>query len=111
MRPDQITNLNSIEEQLVDLFKQECTPEEWKKAADQKAAYLEKKNASATINIIARIQNVLRDVRRDGVGEESGNSKGEPRAPVDPADELEREAAALARQGRAVLKKHGVKVH
>jgi hypothetical protein len=109
MRPDQITNLNSIEEQLVDLFKQECTPEEWKKAADQKAAYLEKKNASATINLIARIQNVLRDIRREGPsdGDRPGSPKDVPDRDGD--DSIEQEAAALARQGRAVLKRHGVK--
>lgn len=106
MRPEQITTLSSLEEQLVDLFAHECRPKEWravKNLDERDAAYKEKKVAMATVQLVGRIQNVLRDLRDVELG-----PKGET---SDEDDAVEREAARLERQGRAVLKRHGQKAN
>lgn len=112
MRADQITQLSTIEEQLVDLFVQECKTEGWpgmERDKDRGDRYWHKKNALATLNIVARIQNVLRDVRR-GDGAEPGDGKRAAAETLEEnGDSIEREAAALMKAGRSVLKRHGVK--
>jgi hypothetical protein len=111
MRPEQITTLSGLEEQLVDLFAHECTPRKWiqaKDPAERDAGYKEKKVALATVQLIGRIQNVLRDLR-DAEPVEPKDKKG-PKANLreEPEDDaIEREAARLEREGRAVLRRHG----
>lgn len=109
MRPEQIEKLVSLEEELVDVYIHECQPKKWpgmKKAADRGDRYWHKKNALATLTLVGRIQTVLRDARTDG-GAGGGEGKvGEPKRPDDTHIDIEAEAAALEKQGVAVLKRH-----
>ena len=113
MRPEQITTLNSLEEKLVDLFAFECHPEEWRKAKsedERKEAYRGKKDAMATVQLICRIQNALRDLRDADTGDPK-RPPGEGIPEREPDDLVEREALRLEREGRAVLKRHGAKAN
>lgn len=106
MRPEQIQKLTELEEQLVDVFAEECKPEEWPGMKDQQARgdrFWFKKNALATLAIVGRIQTVLREIRVDGGTEQPG--KGDPSRDLD-EESIEQEAARLEKQGVALLKKH-----
>lgn len=107
MRPEQVTSLVALEEELVDVFAKECKPAEWPgmdSKDDRGDRYWHKKNALATLTLVGRIQTVLRDARTDGGTEQTGKSD----APDQDADEvsIEKEAAALEKQGVALLKRH-----
>jgi hypothetical protein len=107
MRPEQVTALVALEEQLVDLFSAECKPGEWpdmKTVQSRGDRYWHKKNALATLTLVGRIQTVLRDARTDG-GAAGEEGKGEPRS-GDGEASIEREAAALEKQGVALLRRH-----
>jgi len=108
MRPQQITRLKELEEQLADLFSGECKPEEWREAnkdPERREAWMQKKVALATVQLIGRIQNVLRDVRRADSGTaQIGDETGNP-----PAD-LKRVSPKLRKDAEALLRKHE-KVH
>ena len=113
MRPEQITTLNALEEKLVDLFTFECHPEEWRKVKskeERETAYREKKVAMATVQLVGRIQNVLRDLRDADTGDPK-RPPGEGTPEREPDDLVEREALRLEREGRAVLKRHGAKAN
>lgn len=112
MRPEQVERLAKIEEDLVDIFTTECEPKKWPGMAsvqERGDRYWHKKNALATLQLVGRIQTVLRDARPDsGAGEApKGDLRpdGEGRDP----DEIEREAAALEKKGVAILKRHAKK--
>ena len=71
MRADQIERLRAVQEKLADLFFAECTPEAWPKLDTKEGRgdrYWLKKNASASLAIIGRIENLLalRDGRASG---------------------------------------------
>lgn len=103
MRPEQITKLAEIEEQLVDVFVGECKPGEWPTMKDVQSRgdrYWHKKNALATLTLVGRIQTVLREVRTDG-GSET------PKPNEEEGDETrQQEAERLAKQGIALLERH-----
>lgn len=108
MRPEQITRLAAIEEKLVDLFAEECKPDDWPgmgTAKDRGDRYWYKKNALATLTIVGRIQTVLRDLR---AGDGAAGGKAGGNAPPDPSrdESIEEEAARLEKQGVSLLKKH-----
>lgn len=107
MRPEQVTTLIALEEQLVEVFTEECTPKKWpgmEKAADRGDRYWHKKNALATLTLVGRIQTVLRDARGDaGAG---ADEKGKAKPSDDLDDGLEAEAKALEKAGVTVLKRH-----
>lgn len=110
MRPEQITELGALEEQLIDLFKAECTPAKWRNAVslnDKEIAMREKKVALATMQIVGRVQNSLRDVRVGG-GEQADTK---PPADAGDGDEKNADIARVERNAKALLKKHGIKVH
>jgi hypothetical protein len=104
MTPEQITKLAAIEEQLVDVFVEECKPEGWPKMEDKESRgdrYWHKKNALATLTIVGRIQTVLRDVRtggESGAGENPDDDEGE--------ETKQQEAERLAKQGIELLERH-----
>lgn len=108
MRPEQIDTLNSLEEQLVDLFSAECKPAEWRKATAGSArenALREKKVALATMQLVGRIQNSLRYLRTgDGRGETPDPDRGERE---EAQQVLKRVPAGLRKEAQALLKKHG----
>lgn len=111
MRPEQITKLVELEEQLVDLFTFECKPAEWKKAIAEparKEAHLQKKVALATMQLIGRIQNSLRDLRAND-GDTPARGKGGEREDGDDETQstLKRVPAGLRKEAAALLKKHG----
>jgi len=105
MRPEQIKQLADIEEQLVDVFVEECKPEGWPMMEDKESRgdrYWHKKNAIATLTIVGRIQTVLRDVRTT-----EGDSGGKTPPNDDEGDEThQQEAERLARQGITLLERH-----
>lgn len=109
MRPEQIDRLVGLEEQLVDVFTDECKPKAWPGMKDTQSRgdrYWHKKNALATLTLVGRIQTVLRDARGEGgAGKEAGGPEGE----LDEEKLREQEAARLERAGVAVLRKHGIK--
>lgn len=108
MRPEQVTSLVALEEQLVDVFADECKPGEWPTMKDVQSRgdrYWHKKNALATLTLVGRIQTVLRDARTDGGTEKHGNDKNEPADP-ERDESIEQEAARLEKQGVALLKRH-----
>lgn len=108
MRPEQIAKLTEIEEQLVDIFTTEAKVAEWpdmKTAQSRGDRYWHKKNALATLTLVGRIQTVLRDIR---TGEGGGEKEREP-GEAEPARTIEQEAAALEKQGVALLRKHRAK--
>ncbi len=101
MRPEHIKELAQIEEQLVEVFQGECKPDEWPgmgTVQDRADRYWHKKNALATLNLVARIQTVVRDAKHVG-------------KPAEPEDEIEREARRLAKQGQAVVRRYASKGH
>ena len=111
MRPEQITELGQLEEQLIDLFKLECTPKKWREAVslnDKELAMREKKVALATMQIVGRVQNSLRDVR-------AGGSTGDaPEKRSNAGDEHEDNGinvAKVKKRTAAMLKKHGLEIH
>jgi len=114
MRPEQITTLVSLEEQLVDVFSAECKPGEWpdmKTAQSRGDRYWHKKNALSTLTLVNRIQTVLRDLRTSegGTGEQ-GKGEGQKPAGADlNSESIEQEAARLEKQGVALLKRHRAK--
>lgn len=112
MRPEQVERLAKIEEELVDIFTTECQPKKWpgmESSQERGDRYWHKKNALSTLQLVNRIQSVLRDARPEGGAGDGG--KAEPRPDDegrDPAD-IEREAAALEKKGVAILKRHAKK--
>ena len=112
MRPEQITQLAKIEEQLIDLFAGECKPDEWREARAGSArdeALKQKKVALATMQLVGRVQNTLRDVRRgDGGTDNPGEMAGQdtPNA----APDLKRVSQKLRKEAEALMKQHE-KVH
>lgn len=99
MTPKQLEQLAALESKLVDVFLDECKPEQWPTMDSEKGRgdrYWVKKNARATLVIIGQIDRLLADNR--------GAAKPGAR---EPEDDIEREAAELEKRGRAVLKKHG----
>jgi len=112
MRPDQITTLGALEEQLVDLFTYECTPKKWlavKDIAERDAGYKEKKVALATMQLIGRVQNVLRDLRDIERDPQDQKDRKEQKNTVKDGDPIEADIARLRKIGNAVLIKHGIK--
>lgn len=109
MRPEQISKLTEIEEQLTDLFISEAEKKKWpgmETAQSRGDRYWHKKNALATLTLVGRIQTVLRDIRTgDGGSEKPGTA-----APEAAERSIEAEAAALEKQGVAILKRHAKKV-
>ena len=107
LRPEQINRLVAIEEELVDVYIEECQPKKWpdtSNAQNRGDRYWFKKNALATLTLVGRIQTVLRDARGDGSG--AGEQKDPPPGQLDPAEDIEQEAARLEKQGVALLRKH-----
>lgn len=110
MRPEQITQLATLEEQLIDVFVKECQPKKWPgmaNAGDRGDRYWFKKNALSTLTLAARIQTVLRDGRADG-------GAGETKPPSSNPDGLgeksiEQEADELVKAGVAILARHAKK--
>jgi hypothetical protein len=114
VRPQQITRLNELEEQLTDLFSEECRPAEWRKAVkepERKEAWTQKKVALSTVQLIGRIQNVLRDVRRtdSGTGDTQTGETGRTETRNTTAD-LKRVSPKLRKEAEELLRKHE-KVH
>lgn len=103
MRAEQINQLAALEDKLIDLFQVECTPEEWERLLKSKSAYSDKKNALATLRLVGQIEHLLRDVR-PSEGDKADEKKAKPKRA---AGDIEAEAAALEKQGIAVLKRHG----
>lgn len=112
MRPQQIKRLSDLEEQLIDLFSEECKPDEWKKAKEEPArgeAYKQKKVALATMQLVGRVQNTLRDVgRSDRDADDSGRPVGQDAQPAAP--DLKRVSPKLRKEAEALLKQHE-KIH
>lgn len=109
MRPEQITRLVEIEEQLLDVFVSECKPKKWPgmtKSEDRGDRYWHKKNALATLTIVGRIQTVLRDARTDGGQGEAPKAGDDPDLDGTDDKSIEREAADLERRGVAILNRH-----
>lgn len=107
MRPEQVTKLAAIEEELIDVFVSECKPGKWpgmKDVKDRGDRYWHKKNALATLTLAARIQTVLREIN---VGDR-GSEAPKP-TEADGKNETAAEAASLARQGIAILERHRAK--
>lgn len=103
MRPEQVTKLASIEEELIDVFVGECEAKKWPGMEDVKDRgdrYWHKKNALATLNIVARIQTVLRETQAGDKGDHS-----QPAA-TDGAETREEEARRLTKAGIALLERH-----
>lgn len=101
MRPEQVTKLGKIEEDLTDLFITEAQATDWpgmETKEDRGDRYWHKKNALATLTIVGRIQTVLRDIRTD-----SGKGDGLPPGPDE--ETIEQEAKRLEAQGVAILKR------
>jgi hypothetical protein len=110
MKPEQINELVNLEEQLVDLFKHECTPGKWRAAkteAEKQQGYRDKKVALATMQLVGRIQNALRETRGDGGGAEKPNKQ----TATEPADEMATDVKRLRKRAASVLKKHGFDIH
>lgn len=108
MRPEQISRLTEIEEQLVDIFVVEAETKKWPGMDTPQSRgdrYWHKKNALATLTLVGRIQTVLRDIRTSEGGGDKEKSAGE----VEPERSIEQEAAALEKQGVALLRKHRAK--
>jgi len=105
MRPEQVTRLAAIEEALIDVFIAEAEPKRMpgmKTAQDRGDRYWFKKNALATLRLVANIQTVLREIN---VGDQGGDANPKP-AETDGTKEREAEAAALTKQGIAILDRH-----
>lgn len=110
MRSEQIDRLVAIEEELVDVFTNECKPKAWPTMRDVQSRgdrYWHKKNALATLTLVGRIQTVLRDARGDGGSGKEGEPGGG--SGLDEEKLHEQEAARLEKIGVAVLKRHGLK--
>jgi len=110
VRPEQIERLVRLEEQLVDVFGEECQPATWpdtSTAQNRGDRYWFKKNALATLTLVGRIQTVLRDARGDGgSGEQPQDPKALPPAGDGIEEEsIEKEAARLEKSGVALLAK------
>lgn len=104
MRPEQVSKLAAIEEQLIDVFIMEAEPQKlpgMKTAQDRGDRYWFKKNALATLRLVANIQTVLREIQTGGEGEN-------PKKPAetDEAETREKEIERLNREGVAILDRH-----
>lgn len=111
MRPEQVERLAKIEEDLVDIFTTECEPKKWPgmaSAQERGDRYWHKKNALSTLQLVNRIQSVLRDARPGGAAEDPPKGEPRPDGERDP-EEIEQEAAALEKKGVAILKRHAKK--
>lgn len=107
MRPEQITKLAELEEQLVDLFTYECKPAAWRAAEkdpQRGEAYKQKKVALSTMQLIGRIQNSLRDLRAN---ESDTPQPRREREDGETAVTLKRASTATRKAAEALLKKHG----
>lgn len=107
MRPEQITQLSSIEEELTDVFIAECQPKTWPamvKQKDRGDRYWFKKNALATLSLVGRLQTVLREIKAGDPGNEK--EAGAPRPAANAERSREDEARALVEQGVAILERH-----
>lgn len=110
MRPEQITKLVELEEQLVDLFTYECKPAAWRAAEkdpDRGEAYKQKKVALSTMQLIGRIQNSLRDLRASDGDTPRGKTSEREDGETDTAVTLKRVPAGLRKEAQALIKKHG----
>lgn len=111
MRPQQITRLTELEEQLIDLFSEECKPDEWRAAKagySRDEALKQKKVALATMQLVGRVQNTLRDVGRSGAGDDPGERARQVAQPAAP--DLKRVSPKLRKEAEALLKQHE-KIH
>jgi len=105
MRPEQVSKLASIEEQLIDVFIAEAEPGKlpgMKTAQDRGDRYWFKKNALATLRLVANIQTVLREIQSG----DGGDNKQPKPSEADDSETREKEIERLNKEGIAILERH-----